>query len=100
MNTVETTRTFDEPPHRVWPVISNPERWLEPDVRWQVDEKRSVPDETFIARFWSTPSESTEVVITLEPSEVGGTEVTVRETRDRLGPQALRRPAASLAGSR
>jgi len=64
-------------------VVTDPEHWLEPGIRWRVNEDNTEEGSRFAARFWPEPGESTEVVITLEPSETGGTDVTIHETRDR-----------------
>ncbi len=77
-------------------MVNEPSHWLEPDVRWQRDDDRCEPDRRFVGRFWSVPGESTEVVITLEPTPDGGTDLTVTETRDRpVGTEARAQLLAS-----
>lgn len=57
--------------------------WLEPGLRWRIDEGQSKPEEQLVARLWEKPGASSRLVVDLEPSEDGGTTVTVTEQLDR-----------------
>lgn len=82
-------RTFPQAPSKVWPLVADLDRWLEPGLRWTVDENASRPGERLVARFWDQPDERepnnpSYVTVDVTENEEGGSTVTVTEQTDRV----------------
>lgn len=117
MREVTIERTFPQAPSKVWPLVADLDRWLEPGLRWTVDEGASRPGERLVARFWDQPTEGepnnpSYVTVDVTENEEGGSNVVVTEQTDRTftappyqgGPtsvqnQAPRAQALSMARS-
>lgn len=83
MEAITTERILTKPPHEVWPVLSDLARWLEPGVRFRVDENETEPGTKLIARLWEQPGASSHLAVELAENEDGGSTVTVTQTQDR-----------------
>ncbi len=60
------------------------DRWLEPDVRWQIVAAETRRPERVVARLWHTgPAPSTLVEVIVEP-DGSDSIVTITESRDRV----------------
>lgn len=83
MRETQIKREFSKPPDEVWPVLSDLDRWLEPGVRWRIDDEASQPGQTLVARLWDRPGSSSLVTVELEMADDDGTTVTITEQQDR-----------------
>lgn len=83
MHEVTVRRTFTQPPDLVWPSLADLACWIEPGVRWRVDEAASKSGELLVARVWEGPGSSSLVTLKLESTERGGSLLTVVQQRDR-----------------
>lgn len=114
MRETQIKREFSKPPDEVWPVLRDLDRWLEPGVRWRIDDDATRPGKTLVARLWERPGASSLVTVQLEAADDDGTTVIITEQQDRNfevdvtlathGPKIgyqlpPRRPSASLVAS-
>ncbi len=81
----ETTvkRLFGQTPTKLWPALRDLDRWLEPGVRWKIDERVTRPEELLVARLWERPGSSSLVTFRIEETDGGGSRVTITEQLDR-----------------
>ncbi len=90
---VTISRHYDKLPTDVWSAICRLDEWLEPGLRWRIDEGETDAPHRLVARFWdpqavdaesNRPRPSTKVTITVEADDDDeGSVVTVHEQRDR-----------------
>ncbi len=83
MNEITVRRTFSLPPHRVWPSLADLACWLEPGLRWRIDETDSEAGRRLVARVWDQPGSSSLITIELDGDDLGGSVVTIVQQRDR-----------------